>query len=260
MDTEPNELQEELPAAPAPAPDDGQAPGPDPEPAPAAEEVKPDPAQQAINKKHWQMMNERRAREAAEAETARIRAMLPQEQAPVIPDIPDPYDWTEAEYKAKMAERDTAVRKAADYDANRNNERRQQQANTQQRQQQEQQARQDKAEAYTAKAKALNIPPQELAAAGQTCVALDIGDTLADYILGDEQGPQVTVYLARNPSEIEKLRSMSPMSAAAYIATNIKPQAAKNSSAPGSLPPPPDGVSGGGAPPKEEGPPGARYE
>ncbi len=208
-----------------------------------------------IHQKHHELMEEKRAREAAEAELARIKASSEQ-QRPVIPELPDPYDDN---FDQLIAARDKAVQEAAIFDANQRQSQAQRESTEQQRIAEQQQQLVTAVKTYADRAATLNISPEALQVAGQTVAAYGIDDQLASYILGDEQGPLITTYLAQNPAELEKISGFSPMQAAVYLETNIKPKAGsvkRNSSAP----PPADTLSGGGAPPKERGPKGAKYE
>jgi hypothetical protein len=85
-----------------------------------------------------------------------------------------------------------------------------------------------------------------------------IGNDLAQHILHDDQGPAVTVYLADNPLELEKLMGMNVLRAAAYIESTIKPAARKPP--PPVVPAPVESVKGSGYPEAERGPKGAIYE
>ena len=59
-----------------------------------AEEESKDPAgfTKRINQKHFELMEEKRAREALEAEVVALKAKITEIQKPVIPPLPDPYD------------------------------------------------------------------------------------------------------------------------------------------------------------------------
>lgn len=203
-----------------------------------------DPARFAkrINQKHFELMEEKRKAQALEQQLSEIKAQLPQEQAPKIPPMPDPYDDN---YKEQLEARDKALMEHAQYDA------RQRMAEEQRQQQVVQQAQQRQAEQsqiveqYSQRAKELGIEAQELQAAGQTVMAYGISDELADFILRDEQGAAITTHLARNPEQLETLRNMPPMQAAVYIATTVKSGAAQKPKQ--SAPPPPDTLSGAGS-------------
>jgi len=224
------------------------------------EEVKEkadDPAgyTKAINKKHFQYMEAKRESEKYQARINELESQMPREQRPDVPDLPDPYDDNYAE---QIAKRDEAIRKAVAYDT-------QQQFVQYQRhqaQEQSQKAQQDAitktVQSYSGRAKDLGVKPEQLTAAGNTVHAYGIADEVTQYILGDEQGPLITTYLARHTDELEKISGMSPMQAGIYIDRAIRPKASvapKTSRAPA----PADGLTGGGAPPNQRGPKGATY-
>ena len=200
-------------------------------------------------------MQEKRAREAAEAELARIKAES-QPQRPTIPELPDPYDDN---FDQLIVARDKAIQEAAIFDAKQQQSQAQRESVEQQRIAQQQQQLVTAVKTYSDRAATLNISPDALQVAGQTVAAYGIDNQLASYILSDEQGPLITTYLAQNPSELEKINTLTPMQAAVYLETNIKPKAGsvkRNNSAPA----PADTLNGGGVAPRQRGPKDATFE
>ena len=55
---------------------------------------------------------------------------------------------------------------------------------------------------------------------------------LVQHVLHDAQGPALTVYLANHIEELDKIGGMSPIGAAIYIETQIKPKLTKRVSTP----------------------------
>lgn len=208
-----------------------------------------------INQKHYELMEEKRAREAAEAELARIKADS-QPQRPVIPDLPDPYDEN---FEQLIQVREKAIQDAAVFDATQQHLQAQRESAEQQRVAQQQQQLATAVKTYSDRAASLNISPEALQVAGQTVAAYGLNSDVAGYILMDEQGPLITTYLAQNPGELEKVSQLEPMRAAIYLETKVKPNAG-NVKPSNAAPPPADTLSGGGAPPKDRGPKSAKYE
>jgi len=217
----------------------------------------PDWYVQAINRQHRKYRDEERKRLELEEQLRQVQSQLPQQNdRPEIPPAPDPFD---DDYESKIAERDKAIRKAAEWEAR-------EQARQYAEQMQQQQAIQERAtqlrstlQTYTQRATELGIKPEELQVAGNTVATMGIHDDVATFILGDEKGPLITTYLARHPQEVEAMYGMTPTQAGAYLATKVRPKA---ESAHGitQAPPPPESLDGGGAPPQQRGPKGATFE
>lgn len=212
--------------------------------------------QKAIDRQTYKYREEeRRANKLAE-ELERIKAQSPQQDGP--PDIPPPPDPFDDNYEEKIKERDKAVRARIEYDTRQalieesNRRKAQQEAESQQK------ALMDRGTAYKQRAEKLGVEPNELATAGPF-VASYIAPELGDYLLDSEQGPAITVHLAKNPQVLEQVAQMPPMMAAAHIATSIVPNlSAKPKQT--KAPKPPETLGGGGAPPDDGGPAGATYE
>ena len=209
-----------------------------------------------INDKHRQMMEQTRRADDLEQQLAETRAKLPQEQRPSVPELPDPYD---ADFGPKMAARDTALRETAAYDARQTLAAEQQQTKAQEAQREQQAALVTRVTTYTERAQKHGINAEQLQVAGQTVAQYGISDELTNFILDDEQGPQITAYLSKNPGELDELSRLTPVQAAVRIATVVKPKASQHSGLSGA-PEPVTGLSGGGAPPAQRGPAGATYE
>lgn len=200
---------------------------------------------------------ERKA-QALEEELAATKARVQQYEAPVRPDIPDPPDPYEPDFAQKVAYRDALIARAAQFDGQQAYMRHQEQQQAQERIQREQDRLRETVTTYSDTAEKLGISAQELAEAGKSVQAFGINDDLAGHILSDEMGPGITVYLAKNPLELDKLSAMSPLKAAAYIESHIKPNAKRPP--PKLAPEPTESVKGSGAREGERGPKGTVYE
>lgn len=222
-------------------------------------EVKPDDPKgfiKRINKKTYEAEEAKRQAEDLRLENERLKAQLPQEQRPVVPEPPDPYD---ADYAEQLKAYTQAVSDAAAYDAG-------QQVRTEAETQKALEAQQklqdewtNRALSYTENAKTLGIDAKELQLAGQTVAAFGVSDDLTQHILEDEQGPLITRFLAHNPGELEKIVGMTTAQAAVYVETTVKPKASASSGISGA-PKPVESLGGGGAPPTQRGPAGATFE
>jgi len=210
----------------------------------------------AIGRQHKKFRDEQvRANDLA-AENQRLRANMPQEQRP---DIPDPPDSLDDDFEQKTRVRDTAIREASAFDVRQDVARTQAVAAEGVAQNERAEKFNQAADTYMGRAAKLGLDATALQVAGNTVVAYGASEELVGHILGDEQGPLITQYLARNLNELESLRNMPPMQAAVHLANVIVPKISAvpaNSGAPS----PPDGLSGGGVPPAERGPDGTTYE
>ena len=245
--------------------DDGLQEGQEPEEQEGQEEQEPDEAkertkdievppeiQEKINKRIGEVIGERYAaqqeRDRIKQELDEIRKKLPQPERPAIPDMPDPYD---DDFAAKVEARDKAIRAAAEYDAKQNYSEMQALQRQQEAERQAQQSIIKTVTDYTERAKSKGISEQDLQQAGNTVAAYGIGNELTGHILMDAQGPEITMHLARNPTDVQAMFGMTPMQAAIYIETNVKPKLGEKKP---KAPPPPEQVEGGGVPPLETGP------
>ena len=168
-------------------------------------------------------------REAAEirAKNEELERKLQAYEAPVRPDIPPPPDMYDDGYAQKVAHRDALIAQAARWDAQQSYVQHQAQQAAQERWQAEQDKLRATVTAYSGTADKLGITAAELQQAGQAVAQFGINDDLAQHILTDDHGPSITVYLSKNPLEMDKISLMSPIKAAAYIEANIKPKAVK---------------------------------
>lgn len=239
---------------------------------PAAEGVQPEPKvefsdeQQAfINEKivgkrvakqkeaERQAEEERKKREEAEAELAKLK----QPERPVVPDMPNPYD---DDFESKLQAREEAIVAQAKYDGQQALAQQQEQQRQYQAQQEAAAEQQRRVVAYSGRAEKLGIEPQELQQAGHTVAQMGVADDVVNHILSDEQGPSITVYLAKNPMAIEEMHGMSPMQAAIYIENQVKPKAVGSRPSPTPSPNTVETPQGSGMPEGERGPKGATFE
>ena len=183
-------------------------------------DVNQDAVQNAINKQHAKYREEERKRKALEKELKELRSKQPKEpDAPQVPDAPDPYDKN---YEQLIKARDQKLLERAKYDAKIEAK----QADEQKLATEKQELRQKEigklVENYDNKTKQLGLSVDDIHKAGQAIVDYGINNELAEFILGDDDGPLLTQYLASNPAELDDLRSLPIASAAIRIHTNIR--------------------------------------
>ena len=193
-------------------------------------------------------------------ENVRLNGLIPEVKRPEVPAIPDRFDFdTDEAYSAAITKRDTVVQEQATFDANQQFNQRQEEAGRLQKQNDENTAFMQSVTTYTERAEKMNITPADLQAASDTINAYGMQDAVVKHILGDDQGPMMTMFLAKNPAELIALSAMTPMQAAVKIAVDIKPKLGEMSNI-SKAPPPPDTLDGGGVAASKGGPPGATYE
>jgi hypothetical protein len=205
---------------------------------------------------------ERKA-ERLERELQEFKSKLPQQTRPDIPPLPDPFILTESEYKAKIEEREQAIRVAAGYDAEVVlNERRAQEAR-QAADAAKNEALANEVRSYSQRAVKLGMTPEELQSAGGIMAQFGLGGPehpLTQVLLADEQGPLIVKYLSKNIMELEQIAAMNPIQAAIKIATEIKSKAVPLKTKVNPAPDPVDSPRSSGPTKRQFGPKGATYE
>lgn len=234
------------------------------ETAPIAEPAKvefSDDQQKVFNdmaaKKAFETREAKRETDDLRRQLEETKAKIPQQVAPVVPDLPDPYD---DDYTIRVTERDNAIRASAQFDANARLQHEQQQLTQQAAQQKVQDAYTKTVGTYSDRAKTLGMTQEELQVANNTVGQFGIDSNVANFIMQDDQGPLITKYLAENPMEMERLNSLDPMSASVRIATEIKAKASALGNKQRTAPNPAETLQGNGVPAKERGPSGAKFE
>jgi len=219
------------------------------------------PEQQAvfdkvIGEKTFKAREAERKAEAAEQKLRELEAQLPKENRPSIPSLPDPYD---ADYQQKIAARDEAIKAAAAFDAKQEVIKDHQQTVQRQRVEAQQAELYKSAASYKERSDKLGIAPADLQNAANALSTFGIAEDLTKFLLKDEQGPLMTMFLSRNPIVLERMSGLSPLEMGHYIASEIKPKLAAVKSRT-QAPAPADVLDGGGSPKTERGPKGATFE
>jgi hypothetical protein len=219
------------------------------------------PEQQAIfdkviGEKTFKAREAERKFQAAEERLREMEARLPKENRPAVPKLPDPYD---ADYETKIAERDRAIQAAAAFDAKQQSAKEQREALERQRFEAKQTELYKTAVTYKERSDKLGIPAPDLQNAATALSNYGISEDLTQFLLKDDQGPLMTMYLAKNPGVLERVTNLSPIEVGAYIASEIKPKLAAVKSRT-QAPDPADVLDGGGSPRKDRGPKGATFE
>lgn len=208
-------------------------------------------------KKTFKIREAERETDKLRQELAAAQAKIPKEVRPNIPAMPDEYA---EDRDAQIAQRDEAIRQSAVFDNNQANQLRQQEADSlkvaQDRQTEINQVFAD----YDTQAIKLGVDAQELLAAGTAVGQYGLSNEVVLHIAKDDKGPLITTYLHKNPAALETIRQLDSLSAAAYIETQIKPQAAALGNKQPTAPDPIETLNGSGVAPRERGPKGATFE
>lgn len=212
-------------------------------------------SREAKHKRRERELEQEREKLAREMEE--LRQKLPKETRPEIPPIPDRYD---DDYADKIRAREEAIAKQAAWDLSERQRSEEALRIQQEKAQQQQQALTNTIQTYSDRAGKLGVSKDELKQAGEMVAAYNLPNEVALFILEDDQGPLITQYLARNLSEAEALRGMTPYQAVAKIAADIKQKAIASKRKPNPPPDPHETLNGVGAREKQIGPPGATFE
>jgi hypothetical protein len=212
-------------------------------------EVNQDAINRAINRKHFEKMEEKRRADALEAELAEFKRKEQeslQQSVNNTPEMPDPYD---ADFEVKLRERDQAIRNAERFAYQQQLQQQEQAARQQQAQQEQLKDVQDALKTYDKRALEAGMTTEELQQAGNLVGSYGVPDSLQLAIVKDPDGPLITKYLAANPSEIESIKNLDPYSAAMHIERNLRAKAVALKPKASSTPAPATDIRGSGADP-----------
>lgn len=230
-------------------------PEPEPEKPDADEEQRKAIAEHAFKRREA----ERHAKEA-ERRLQELEARLLKQDQPVVPDLPDPLKMTEQDFMAQAAQRDEAIRRRVEWDAQQRALTERQQALEAERQKQQQEALAKSADDYRKRSVQLGVKPEELQQAGNLVGRFGLHDDVVKMILDDDQGPLITKYLASNVQELDQLAALPPIQAAVRIVTAVKQKAAALKPKVSNAPAPTTAVRGVGMVPADYWPEGATFE
>jgi len=174
-------------------------------------------------------------------------AVDPQTGAPLVPDLPDPF---EENFEQKMQERDNRLRELARWEAEQQAAARYELDNINRQ-----------AQSFVQRGEKMGLSQDDIQRAGQF-VAQAVGNRvpILQKMLKDEMGPAITTYLERNPEHLQKMLEGDDYDAIDYLAQTVRPRAVKSSKRKTAPPPPPSATEKGGGMREERGLKGATYE
>jgi len=194
--------------------------------------------------------------QAAEKELQRLRQQqAPEQKEIVIPDYPDPYD---SDYKEKLAARDKLIEEKAKQDASKAlAESKNQEAIRLQQQAQYDQVN-TKVETYRNNAVKHGITKEDLQSAGSIVANVGLREDVVMRVLDEPEGGLMTMYMAKNPSIVQKLNDADPFELGTLYG-KVKENAKRLKKRISNAPDPTDPLKGNGVGPKKRGPKGASF-
>lgn len=174
----------------------------------------------AIDKQHAKYREEQRKRVEAEKELETLRSKYGAQVDPE-PKIPD-VDYYSNDVEAQVNKRDAAVREHQQWQF------RQQQQQSEKQKAQQQSYEQQNAEAmerqdkFYQTAKQLKMSQATLDKAVTTIGTYGLGQQVAEYLMTDDKGVQMTAALAKNPALLSELSFMQPHQAILHIERNVR--------------------------------------
>ena len=200
----------------------------------------------------------------AEAQTqaariAELESQVPKVVEPAVLPVPDQLD---DDFEEKQLAYVESIRVNAQYNANQATLLQQEQATIAAANKAAVDDFNTKSLAFVENSKKLNISNDDLGRSIETMNLAGLDPSLMQHMIGLPQGPSIYKFLAdpANASELDSIRAMSPMDAAAHIAASVIPSAISATPKVDAPLDPPDPLGGGVLAAKERGPKGVVYE
>lgn len=232
---------------------EGDEPEAEAEEKPSEQKVQFSPEQQevldkVIAEKTRKTYEERQRAEKLEKQLAELRQQVPQPQMPDVPPAPNPDDyWGEPEkYQQAIQERDAALLKRAEFDAQLRQREYLQAQQARQAQEEQLRKQEELSNNYLGKAKEYGIDQEQVVQDAAFVSSIVRNPEVQNFVASDEHGALITRHLARNPQEAEQIAGMTATQAAVYIATQVKPKLSAQGNK-STTPKPAKHISGGGA-------------
>lgn len=214
-----------------------------------------------ISKKVAAKAEETRRADELQAKLKEAEAKLnPEPQRPTVPPLPDPYA---ADYEQQMADRDKALNEAAAYDAKQAVISEISLVQQQNAQREQQKASEAAITTYVERGENLGHKKEDVVSATEYLMNVGLSVDAQQLIRDDDSGPDMAMYLAKNPEALTELlekQQASPVFAIAHLASVVKGAASGSFRQEKQPPEPVEHLKGRGAAEGGEGPPGATYE
>ncbi len=184
-----------------------------------APDIKQESVQKAINKQHAKFREEERKRKELEKQLEELKAKIPSEPEPEIPEMPDQYDDN---YDQKLKEWQEKVHQAAVYKANQELKLKAEQAEQRKLEEAKQREMQERIDKYSKRAEEAGIPSDQLQINGEIVASAGIAPDVAVFLLEDAQGAEIVNYLATNPDVLEDIAGMPTHKAIIKLHSDVR--------------------------------------
>jgi len=183
-------------------------------------DVNQDKVNKAIDKQHAKYREEQRKRLEAEKqlETLRSKYGASVDPEPKIPDV----DYYSNDVEAQVKKRDAAVREHQQWQYRKQQQQSEQQKREQQNYDQQHAEAMERQDKFYSTAKQLKMSQATLDKAVQTIGTYGLGQQVAEYLMTDDKGVQMTAALAKNPALLSELSFMQPHQAILHIERNVR--------------------------------------
>lgn len=182
--------------------------------------VNQDAINEAIARQHAKYREEQRQRLALEKELNELRSgkASAADPEPKIFEV-DPYADDVAD---QIKQRDESIRAHAAWVGRQQQRQMQQQQYQQQTELQKRQQAAEQAEQFFSRAKEDGVDQQKLGQAVQTVGMYQLGMEVAQYLMADDKGYQMTLHLAKDPALLAELSLMEPYQRILHIERNVR--------------------------------------
>ena len=206
--------------------------------------------------KAFEVREAKRKSEDLQRQLDEVRAAIPKETQPNIPEMPDQYDEN---YNDQMARRDDAIRAHERFESNQQYTRNQAQQAQEANQRKEAEELNVKAKTYESNAVKKGLNFDEVKAAGKTVIDYGLRGDVINEMLTDTDGSLMSLYMSKNPQAIDSLNNASSFTLGSVYA-DIKAKASALGVQTRTAPSPTDTLRGSGITTNDGGPDGASYE
>lgn len=206
--------------------------------------------QAAINKQHKKYRDEERAHQETKRKLDEYEAQLQelrsaQVNEPVIPPRPDPFD---DDFDERLAARDEAIARKAQFDSQQQIIAQAEQQAQQERLLAQQRQAAEQTQTLLTNATKHGVKEDDLVQAAQVVGEYRLPQEIINDLMVDADGPLIIAHLAANPVELDNLRSMSVVQAVRTLDGSIRAKANALKQKTSEAPEPPEILRGGGTP------------
>jgi hypothetical protein len=203
-------------------------------------------AQKAINKKHWEAKEAERKATTLQARVDELEALqrqTPASEAVNVPEMPDPYS---DDFQQQIQARDDAIRHNAGIDADKRFNTQQQQNQQDEAQRQQVASAEQARQSYLGKAAERGFDAEEVSKAAADIVNYGVSDAVAEMLLTEADGADMTMYLRQNPADLQNMQSMPLHAQISHMNNVVRIGAESLKPKTSNAPPPPTDISAGG--------------